>query len=607
MSKPSDKAFDGKSFARRLPTGPGVYVMRATGGKALYVGKAGNLRKRVGSYFDARPKSERLMRMVAAIDSVEVSLTRTEGEALLLENEWIKSQHPRYNVLLRDDKSYPWLLVSTGHEFPRIAFHRGARGKGAEYLGPFPSAGSVRESINLIQKLFRLRNCEDSYFAHRRRPCLQHQIQRCTAPCVDLVSAADYQLQVDDALMFLRGGSQKVIKRLIARMDRAAGELDYERAARIRDQINTLKQVQAQQFVATLREDTDLIALERLGDKACAQVVSYRGGRHVGQRSFFPTQVKGHEDPGVLQAFVGQYYRERMPPPQLIVSHELPDRELFQEVFSERAGRKVRVQSRPRGERRQWLQLAQRNAANALELKLADGSRMAARFEALRDLLGLDEVPERVECFDVSHLSGGETVAACVSFDAHGPAKDRYRRFNIKGVTPGDDYAALAQALQRHYGKVIAGGGHLPDLLLIDGGRGQLSGALEVLAGLGLPAMPVVGIAKGPGRRAGYETWVRPEAGSELQPGPESMASHLVQQVRDEAHRFAITGHRGRRQRSSSRSVLEEIPGVGAGRRRALLTHFGGLKGVRAAGEAELASVPGISRELAARIFHALH
>ena len=605
--KKTESGFDGKNFARRLTTSPGIYLMRDEQGTALYVGKAANLRKRVSSYFDARPKIERIMRMVARIQTIEVSLTRSEAEALLLENEWIKSLKPRYNVLLRDDKSYPWVMVGTDHDYPRIAFHRGAKDKGREYLGPYPSASSVRESINLIQKLFQLRNCEDSYFSHRRRPCLQHQIKRCTAPCVEKVSTEDYARQVEDAMLFLRGHSQKVITRLIDRMENSATQQHYEQAAQYRDQINHLKQMQARQFVSAGNGDLDIIALARVQRGCAIEVMSVRGGRSLGQRDYFPTQSEGHEDSEVLRAFLGQYYRERMPPAEIIISHSLEQQDLFESVFSEQASRKVRIQSHPRSHRRQWLDMVGRNALNALHMRSAETSRISNQFEATAELLKLEDVPGTIECFDVSHTSGHKTVASCVVFGHEGPIKSRYRRYNLKGFEPGDDYAAMREVLSRRYRKLAAEEGLLPDLVVVDGGKGQLGVAIEVLAECGLGDIPLMGVAKGPSRRAGHEEWVLPAPPYSLMPGPESAASHLIQQVRDEAHRFAITGHRGRRQKATVHSVLEDIQGVGARRRRALLTHFGGLQGVRKAGVEELAGIPGINRQLANRIYKALH
>lgn len=607
MPEPSSTVFDGKAFARRLPTRPGVYLMRDTEGTVLYVGKARNLRKRVASYFDARPKVERIMRMIARVCDIEVSLTRTEGEALLLENEWIKSLKPRYNILLRDDKSYPWIAMSMQHEFPQIAFHRGARDKKKSYFGPYPSAGSVRESINLIQKLFRLRNCEDSYFSHRTRPCLQYQIRRCTAPCVGLVSRENYAAQVDDANLFLQGKNQEVMTRLIARMERAAKAQDYEFAAMFRDQINALKQMQAQQFVAASRGDIDFIALAQEQGKSCVQLVSFRGGRNLGQRSHFPSQAEGREPGEIMDAFLGQYYQDRLAPAQLVLSHEVENRELLAAVFSENAGRKVSIQAHPRGDRRHMLELAGANAMQTLKMRLASRANMAIQFEAFAQLIGLDDIPESVDCFDISHTAGNQTVGSCVVFDLNGPIKSRYRRYNLKGVTPGDDYAAMKQVLTRRYGRLQKEEGSMPGMILIDGGKGQLKQALEVLGEFGLSGIPVMGVAKGKARRAGYEEWILPQPMRSYRPGPESPASHLVQQIRDEAHRFAITGHRGRRQKAATRSTLEKIPGIGPRRRRSLLNHFGGLQGVNKAGIEELSSVPGISRLLAEEIFRALH
>lgn len=601
------QAFDGKTFAARLPTRPGVYLMRDAEGVVLYVGKARNLRKRVASYFDARPKVERIMRMTARIADIEVSLTRTEGEALLLENEWIKSLKPRYNILLRDDKSYPWIALGTDHEYPQIAFHRGARDRKKSYFGPYPSAGSVRESINLIQKLFRIRNCENSYYSHRSRPCLQYQIMRCTAPCVSLVSPHDYATQVDDATLFLKGKNQIVMTRLIARMEQAARTQEYESAALFRDQINTLKQMQAQQFVSGRQRDVDFVAVAQEQGKSCVQLVSVRGGRNLGQRNHFPSQADGRDAPEVLEAFLGQYYQDRQAPAQLVLSHDVENLQLLAAVFSQAAGRKVSIQAHPRGDRRKMLELAAGNAGQALKMRLASRANMSMQFEALQQLIALEDIPESVDCFDISHMAGNQTVGACVVFDINGPVKSRYRRYNLKGITPGDDYAAMKQVLTRRYGRIQAEEGILPELILIDGGKGQLKQAQEVLVEFGLSGIPVMGIAKGRERRAGYEEWVLPQPYRSYRPGPESPASHLVQQIRDEAHRFAITGHRGRRGKAATRSTLEKIPGIGPRRRRSLLNHFGGLQGVSKAGIEELSSVPGISRLLAEEVFRALH
>lgn len=604
--KKEDTGFDGKAFAAGLPTRPGVYVMRDEVGKALYVGKARNLRKRVASYFDARPKIDRIMRMVAQIADIEVSLTRTEGEALLLENEWIKSLKPRYNILLRDDKSYPWIMLTTEHEYPAIAFHRGARDPRRQYFGPFPSAGSTRESINLIQKLFRIRNCRDSYFAHRSRPCLQYQIRRCTAPCVGYVSPEQYASQVEDARLFLEGKSRSVIERLIRRMEKSSARQDYESAAVYRDQINALQQVQAQQFVSEGRGDIDFIAVAAEQGKSCVQVVSFRGGRNLGQRSYFPSQAEGRDEREIIEAFLGLYFRERQPPAQLVVSNDFESRALMEGVFSEAAGKRVSIQPNPRGDRRKMVEMAGQNARQALQMALASRSNAAVQLESLAETLGLEQQPEAIECFDISHTAGNQTVGACVVFDANGPVKSRYRRYNLRGITPGDDYAALHQVLSRRYGHLGEEGEGLPDLVMIDGGKGQLKQAIDVLAELGITGVPLVAIAKGAARRPGYEDWILPD-GRAIHPGPESPASHLAQAIRDEAHRFAITGHKGRRQKAALKSSLEEIPGIGPKRRRALLTHFGGLQGVRKAGVEELSSVPGFNEVLAREVYRALH
>jgi excinuclease ABC subunit C len=619
----ASKTFDGKSHAAKLPARPGVYLMKDDSGTSLYVGKARNLRKRVSSYFDARPKGERIMRMVARISSIEVSMTRTEGEALLLENEWIKSLNPRYNILLKDDKSYPWIAISKSHEFPAIAFHRGAQNRKYRYFGPYPSAGSVRESINVIQKLFRIRNCNDSYYAHRNRPCLQYQIRRCTAPCVGLVSESEYRAQIEDTTLFLEGRNQIVMTRLIERMESAASRQDYELAATYRDQVNALKQMQARQIIRHGSGDIDFVALAKEQGLSCVQVVSIRGGRNLGQRSYFPTQTRGRDEAEIVDAFLGQFYRQRTPPPQLVISNEIENRELLASVFSESAGRKVTIQPHPRGDRRKILDSACRNAMQALQMKLASKTNLEMQFNSLLELLSLDEMPSNIDCVDISHTAGNQTVGACVVFDREGPVKSSYRRYNLRGITPGDDYAAIEQTLQRRYSKLkVAGestsakvdsadgsgpdGPVLPELIIIDGGKGQLTAAMGVLSELGLDGIPVMGVAKGPGRKAGFEEWILPYPERSLLPGPESPASHLVQQIRDEAHRFAITGHRGRRQKAALRSSLEQIAGVGPKRRKALLSHFGGLQGVRKAGVEQLSSVPGINRVLAEEIFRSL-
>jgi excinuclease ABC subunit C len=599
--------FDGGKVARRLSTAPGVYQMLAEDGHALYIGKARNLRKRVGSYFGRTPSNTRTLNMLAQVRAIEVSITRTEGEALLLENELIKSLKPRYNVLLRDDKSYPMIYLSSADEYPRLAFHRGPKRRPGRYFGPFPSAHGVRDSLNLMQKLFRVRQCEDTFFSNRSRPCLQHQIRRCTAPCVDLIGKADYAGDVRHATLFLEGRSQLVIEDLIGQMDRASEALEFEHAAALRDQITALKRVQARQHVAGVSTDMDIVAAFGTGGVACVQVFFFRQGRHLGNRSFFPRNSGAASQIEVLQAFVSQYYLRHQAPRELVVNGVLPDKKLLAEVLSQRAGRKVVIISQPRGEKLKWLQMARTNAEAALQVHLASHAGQRKRLRALQELLKLDEAPARMECFDISHTQGEATVASCVVFDADGPVKSEYRRFNINGIEPGDDYAAMHQALSRRYRRLLSDEGKIPDVLFIDGGKGQVTQALEIMDEYQIDQTLVVGVAKGRQRRAGHETLLVGRNRKAVVPGPESIASHLIQQIRDEAHRFAITGHRQRRGKTRQRSLLEDIPGIGAKRRRSLLRHFGGLHGLTAAGVEDLVAIDGISGELAQRIYDALH
>ena len=646
--------FDGKVFVSTLTGAPGVYRMFGASGDLLYVGKAGNLRKRVGSYF-LKPRLEpRIAAMIAQIARIETTVTRTEGEALLLEAQLIKSLKPRYNILLRDDKSYPYIHL-TADDYPRLAFHRGARSASGRYFGPFPSAGAVRGSLDLIQKLFRIRNCEDSYFRNRSRPCLQHQIGRCTAPCVDLVSIPDYAEDVRHAAMFLDGRGGVMMDELVASMTRAGAELAFEKAARIRDQIAAVKRVQAHHYVQGANADMDVIACAIRAGIACISVLFFRNGVSLGSRDFFPRLGHDAGEGTILASFIAQYYLDRPVPAELIVSHPTEDAVPLAEALAGRAGHSIGIKPSVRGDRARFRDLAMRNAQAALTSRLATRQTLLARFEALRDLLELDETPQRIECFDISHTMGEATVAACVVFGPEGPEKSQYRRFNIAGIAPGDDYAAMRQALQRRFrdatpalaaaAQVSTRPGAIgvensdvavasplsdplpgtqsetstpakakpplmartPDLLLIDGGKGQVQQAIDVLNELGVEGVPIVGVAKGEARRAGDETLILGRSGRTVWPGPGSMASHLIQAVRDEAHRFAITGHRGRRDKARETSTLEEIAGVGARRRSALLRHFGGLGGLSRAGIEELMLVKGISRELAERIYATFH
>ena len=616
--------FDGKAFVRTLSSAPGVYRMFDADDGLLYVGKASNLKKRVGSYF-LKPRLEpRIAAMIGQIARMETTITRTEAEALLLEAQLIKSLRPRYNIVLRDDKSYPYIHLtgakSAGRSrreadgepeltvrFPRLEFHRGARDGGGRYFGPFPSAGAVRESLDLTQKLFRIRNCADSYFRNRSRPCLQFQIQRCTAPCVGYVDEVAYAQQVRHAELFLDGKAEAVMQELVAQMEKASSELAYERAATIRDQIAAVKRVQAHHYVQGASTDMDVIACVLESGVACVSVLFFRNGIGLGSHDFFPRLAGSSDLAAILASFIAQYYLDRPVPTELIVSTAPEDAPALAAALAERSGHGVEIKHAVRNERARFLDLARRNAQAALAARLASKQTLLARFEALRELLGMDEMPQRIECFDISHTMGEATVASCVVFGADGPEKSQYRRFNISGITPGDDYAAMHQALQRRYKRVQAGEGKLPDLLLIDGGAGQVQQAVDVLNELGVEGVPIVGVAKGEARRAGDESLILAGSGKSLFPGPESPASHLIQVVRDEAHRFAITGHRGRREKARETSTLEEISGVGARRRAALLKHFGGLGGITRAGVEELMQVEGINRQLAERIYGAFH
>jgi len=599
--------FDVRAFLRDLTTLPGVYRMLDGAGAVLYVGKAGNLKKRVSSYFRASglaPKTRALMQQVAG---VEVTVTNTEGEALLLENQLIKELRPRYNVLLRDDKSYPYIYLSSKDEYPRLTFHRGAKREPGRYFGPYPSAGAVRESLSLLQKLFPVRQCENSFFRNRSRPCLQYQIKRCTAPCVGLVDAEDYLRDVRHAEMFLEGRSAQVIDELVRRMEQASAELDFERAARYRDQIASLRRIAERQYVSGEGGDLDVVGCVVEGGAACVQVFFFRGGQNLGNKPFFP-QIPEDADAGeVLAGFLAQYYLDKDVPAEVLISHPFEDAELLAQVLAQRAGRRVTLRPRVRGERARWVQMAVSNAEHALRSRLASRSGTQQRLEALRDALKLDQAPLRLECFDISHTMGEATVASCVVFGAEGPLKSDYRRFNINDIAPGDDYAAMRQALLRRYTRLKQGEGKMPDVLLIDGGKGQVRQAREVLEELQVEGVTIVGIAKGPERRPGLETLFLSDQSAPIILPEDSAALHLVQQIRDEAHRFAITGHRQRRSRTRNTSVLETIPGMGPKRRQRLLKQFGGLREIARAGVEDLASVQGISRDLAQRIYDAFH
>jgi excinuclease ABC subunit C len=599
--------FDTQTFLRTLTSRPGVYQMRDVKERILYVGKAANLKKRVSSYFRTSglpPKSRALMSQVT---SVVVTVTHTEAEALLLESNLIKSEKPRYNILLRDDKSYPFIYLSVEDEFPQLTLHRGAKRKKGKYFGPYPNAGAVRESLQLLQKMFRVRQCEDSFFSNRQRPCLQYQIKRCTAPCVGHVSVENYAEDVAHTILFLEGKSTVLNDQLVARMDSAANSQDYEQAAVYRDQISSLQRVQQRQYISGEEGDLDILAVASEGRIACVQVFFIRGGRHLGNRVFFPVVPANSSDEEVLYAFITQYYLSREIPRQILTQPDLGEAALLSEVLGDRAGHKVVIRSRCKGDRVRWQTMCLQNAKQALTVRLSSQAGMQQRLIALQSVLELDEIPTRMECFDISHTSGEKTVASCVVFDNSGPCKQDYRSFSIKGITPGDDYAAMEQALTRRYTRLQKESAVLPDILFIDGGKGQVSTACRVLRELQIEGVMIVGVAKGRERKAGMEMLHIPAQDRIIGLESDSPALHLIQQIRDEAHRFAIAGHRSQRARARQHSPLEQVPGIGARRRQLLLKHFGGLKEISRAGVEDLMRIKGISRGRAQLIYDAFH
>jgi excinuclease ABC subunit C len=619
MSEPeSPPMFDPKPILGELPNLPGVYRMKNAAGEVIYVGKARNLKKRVSSYFVKDHASPRTKLMVLQIAGIDTTITASESEALLLENNLIKSLSPRYNVLFRDDKSYPYIML-TGKAFPQIRFYRGPHVKPHRYFGPFPSSWAVRDTISHLQKVFRLRTCDDTVFAHRSRPCLQHQIGRCTAPCVGLISQADYRRDIENAALFLDGKENDVVAEINQKMEAAAEAMEYELAARFRDQVRVLQHILSKQFVETTSErDADIIAVAESSGTWCVNLAMVRGGRHLGDKPFFPANVHAPDHASMLEAFITQHYADQSPPASIIVDGDFNTGD-WQETLSGLAGRQVRVVSRPIGEARQWMLMAAKNASYAIARRLADRASQDAKIRALNDALGSDGVPpiERVECFDVSHTMGEATVASCVVFDQGAMQSSQYRIYNITGITPGDDYAAMRNALTRRYKKVAeqpedeTAPRPRPDLVLIDGGKGQLSVAEEVMTELGLGDILLIGVAKGEERKPGLETLIfgvhsaRPR--EELHLEKDNLGFHLIQQIRDEAHRFAITGHRARRGKKRNTSRLEDVKGVGPKRRKALLQQFGGLQGVTSASVEDLSKVEGISHELAEVIYNELH
>lgn len=575
----------------------------------LYIGKAKNLKNRVSSYFRSSGLSVKTQSLVSKIVEVQVTITNSETEALLLEQNLIKQYRPPYNILLRDDKSYPYIFISDKEEYPAVRFSRGAKRKSGRYFGPFPSGGAVRDSLNLLQKIFRIRQCEDSFFKNRSRPCLQHQIKRCTAPCVGLISPENYQDDIRHAAMFLEGKNGAVMDEVASEMERLSTELKFEEAAGYRDQLISLQKVQEQQYVSGMQGDADAIGCAVQPGGVCIHMLFIRGGRVIGSKTHYPkiSVEEGSEE--ILSAFIAQWYLggQREIPAYIITSGSVIDKECLEEALASTRNKKVTLSSAVRGERSGWQKLAQTNAEQQLGSYLANKKNLYNRYLELQAILDLEEVPQRLECFDISHSSGEATVASCVVFDRNGPLKSDYRHFNIEGITPGDDYAAMHQALERRYRRLKKGEGSLPDILLIDGGKGQVTQALEVLDQLEISSVLVIGVAKGPTRKAGFEVLISGDTGDETILESDSAALHLIQHIRDEAHRFAITGHRARRGKARKKSVLEDIPGVGPKRRRELLRHFGGIQEVERASIEEIAKVSTISQTIAEEIYAALH
>ncbi len=605
----SDEApFEVKPFLQTLTHRPGVYRMLDAKHKIIYVGKARDLKKRVSSYYNRTHDAPKTAAMMEQAVRVEVTVANTEAEALILEYSLIKQHKPRFNILLRDDKSYPYIYASTQHDYPRLKFHRGPRKGKGRYFGPYPSTSAVRQTLSELEKLFLIRNCADSFFTHRTRPCLQYQIKRCTAPCVNLISKEHYAKDIDAAIMFLDGKNKSVVNTFVKRMDEASGAQDYEHAARFRDQIAKLKKIEARQLVKRSGKlDLDILGFASNAAIHCVTVLFIRNGSVIGSRDHFP-RLQGETDKQkILNAFVAQYYLGRDAPAEIIVETDIEDGALLEQELSGRVGHKVRIRSKVRGDRLRWLQMAKTNAEQGLNLKVASNATIKRQFLALGEALQLEESPLRLECFDVSHTSGEATVASCVVFNTAGALKSDYRRFNLSPQAPGDDYGAMSEALQRRYARVKKGEVPTPDILFVDGGKGQLAEAMKVLGELELDWLNVVGVAKGRSRRPGAEQLFRPGESRAMTLPPDSPALLLIQQIRDEAHRFAITGHRQRRAKARRTSKLEEIPGLGPKKRRELLRQFGGLQGVSGAGIDDLVQVHGISRKLAETIYNTLH
>lgn len=599
-------SFDHKTFLQNVGQAPGIYQMFDVDNALLYVGKAKNLKKRLSSYFRSSGLAIKTQAMMHKVADVQVTVTHTENEALILESNLIKRHKPRYNILLRDSKSYPFIHIDDSHEFPRLSFYRGDRSQPGKYFGPYPGVTAIRDTLALLQKVLPVRQCDDVFFSNRSRPCLQHQIKRCSAPCVGLISKDDYAADIELAGLFLQGKDESLNSLLQNNMEQASSSLKFEEAAGWRDRINALRRVQSHQSITSGHSDIDLITVASLQGKVCVEVTFIRGGRHSGSNGHFPKVPLDFTEAEILRAFITQYYHQRQAPKEIIVGIALPDKNDLEYWLTEQSERKVVISSSVRGHRRDWLAMAQLNVTERLKRNLSESQSVHKRLEALSDVFSLSETIKRIECFDISHTQGEQTVASCVVFTDQGITKSDYRRYNITGITPGDDYAAMRQAIGRRYKRVLKEEGVLPDILLIDGGKGQLSSAAEVINELQIKEMLLVGIAKGEGRKPGLETLFIEGQSNGIKLAANSVEMHLVQQIRDEAHRFAITGHRARRGKAQTQSILQEIPGIGNKRRQALLKHFGGLQGIQQAGVKDLSKVVGINADLAEKIYRHL-
>lgn len=603
----SSEKFDSKRFLRSLTQKPGVYQMIDRHEHCIYVGKAKNIKKRVSSYFNKDDKDIKKKVMVSHVQRIDTIVTHTEGEALLLENQLIKRLKPRYNICLRDDKSYPHIFLSSNQQYPRLALQRGAKKAKGQYFGPYPSVGAVRESLQILQKIFPVRQCDDNFYKNRSRPCLQHQIKRCSAPCVGLVTEQDYNEDVNHTVLFLQGKSTSLINGLVSKMENAATALSFEKAAQYRDQISHLRKLVERQYVSGQEGDIDVIGCALKGGKSCVQVFFIRHGQHIGNRIFYPKIPSGKNEKDVLGAFILQFYLDKELPKSILISHALNEHELVQDVLSEKAERKIKIISKPRGERARWLTMAINNADISLKQSIVRQENTQSRLDKLALLLDLDNEIQRMECFDISHTQGDQTVASCVVFDREGTVKDAYRRFNIKDVIAGDDYAALAQATTRRFLRSLKGEQPIPDLLVIDGGKGQVNAVSHALNEIGCSSVFIIGISKGSDRKVGMEKIYKDIDGSTLIIDSDDSGLLVLQQIRDEAHRFAIQGHRQQRGKVKKQSTLEKIQGLGPKKRQTLLKQFGGLREIKSAGIEDLCSVEGINEALAQRIYDRFH